>query len=101
MRVTIIKSSNQVYVDGEMFNIDLSGLPDDFHAMQWYGDHGEIETVGHSKPNQKITDIEPWTLYLEAHAALKADRDAMIERQEKDLAERLARLSPEGGLNVL
>ena len=46
MRVTIIKLDGFVSIDGEGYSgIDLSYLPDDFHALQWYGDVGEVEKV--------------------------------------------------------
>lgn len=44
MRLTILKADGFVAIDGEGYDhIDLSYLDPDFHALQWYEDHGEIE----------------------------------------------------------
>lgn len=64
MRITIIKDNGTVIIDGVGFRgIDMSSQPPSFHALQWYGDSGEIEYVdpdtgNHS--NQKTTDLSPF-----------------------------------------
>ncbi len=51
MRVTIVPFDGFVSVDGEGYRgIDLSSMPSDIHAVQWYGEEGEIErTNAHGK----------------------------------------------------
>lgn len=44
MRVTIIPLDSIVTIDGESFNdIDMSSIDESVHAVQWYGNHGEVE----------------------------------------------------------
>jgi len=40
----------------EQYPCDLTGVPVDVHAVQWYGDHGEIELVTNG-PNIQITEL--------------------------------------------
>lgn len=43
-RITIIKDDNVVCVNGRCLSgIDMSSMPDNLHAMQWYETHGEEE----------------------------------------------------------
>lgn len=44
MRVSIIVDDKTAYIDGQVREgVDMSGVPGDVHAVQWYGDYGEIE----------------------------------------------------------
>lgn len=70
MRMSIIKNGGVVVIDGEpMFGIDMSSLPPDFHALQWYGEHGNIEyfdpLVGQHS-NENITDVSPYQSFISA-----------------------------------
>jgi hypothetical protein len=73
MRVTIIVEENRVNVEGFSQEVDCSTLYDaDIHAVQWYGDHGEVEywhppgvTVG-LKPPLKIDDFAPYQKFVDA-----------------------------------
>jgi hypothetical protein len=59
MLLTIIKDDNFISIDGNgLLNIeqDLSWIPDDVHALQWYGDYGEVEYKDY-KPNLRITEL--------------------------------------------
>lgn len=56
MRMTLIREDNLVIIDGRAQFVDLSYLPTGLHAMQWYGDHGEIERQG--LMNQTIDSLE-------------------------------------------
>lgn len=89
MRVTIIKDDNAVLVDGERRTVDCSGLPADFHALQWSGFAGEVEYsatrcdhcgVRAKKGNAIITDVSPYQTYIDAHKA------AAIAQYEAELA---------------
>jgi hypothetical protein len=97
MRVTIIKDDNAVNVDGERHTVDCSGLPADFHALQWDGTIGEIEyrmvACSHcggrnKKPNALISDLAPYSVYVDGWhvakaAAEKAYAEAKAEAEAK------------------
>lgn len=81
MRVTIIRSDNTVIVEGERQTVDCSGLPKDFHALQWDGAHGEIEYdatrcthcgARSKKGNSLISDLTPYQPYIDGWKAAKA-----------------------------
>jgi len=59
MRLTIIPADKSIGIDGQfLLNIqqDLSWIPQDIHAVQWFGDHGSIEYI-ESIPNLEITEL--------------------------------------------
>lgn len=79
MRVTIIKDDNVVYVDGLALHVDCSPLPAEFHALQWYDTHGEIEfkTIdGQRAPNAAISDLAPYRSFVDGWNLEKAKVDA-------------------------
>ena len=91
MRVTIIKEDNRVVVDGESHTVDCSDLPANFHALQWYGDNGEIEhsTVRcehcgtrSKKMNEPAADLGPYQKYVDAWRVAKAKAEADATRPE-------------------
>lgn len=57
-RLTIVKDDNLVRIDHRSLRFDLSPyrLPDNFHALQWYEDRGEME-FNDGTHNERITDI--------------------------------------------
>lgn len=80
MRITIIKDDNAVIVDGEHHTVDLSGLPEGFHALQWDGTSGEVEHtvtkcehcgVRSKKGNELIYDLAPYQPYVDGWTAAK------------------------------
>jgi hypothetical protein len=62
MKLSIIPSDGAVYKDGLCYaNLDLSNIPDNIHALQWYETEGEIEFSGTPKPqNEIITELPSW-----------------------------------------
>ena len=49
---TVIKADTAIYIDGESIeNCDMSGLPEDFWALQWDGSVGHVEYSDVLKPN--------------------------------------------------
>lgn len=61
MRISILPSDRAIYIDGVCYlDIDMSWMPKmngiEIHAVQWYGDHGEIELVNND-PNIKISEL--------------------------------------------
>jgi len=90
MRLTIIADNNCVGVDGEYFaSLDLSQLDPSIHAVQWYGEYGEVEYktcfeggVLVKPANLLITDITPYQFAVEAWSVEKtkvlAEREAAM-----------------------
>lgn len=85
MRVTIVKDDNIVIVDGEACAVDCSQLPTNFHALQWSGEHGEVEYAsvrcnhcgGRSKKaNEVVFDLAPYQPYVDAWQLAKAAAEA-------------------------
>lgn len=85
MKLTIIPADGAVYKDGYSYSgLDLSGIPDNIHALQWDNGSGWIEFKNESefrKPANEIIDSLPeW-----ANAALakwdevKAAEEAAIQ----------------------
>ena len=79
MRLTIIADDRNVGVDGEFYlDIDLTGLDPTIHAVQWYGEYGEVEYKPRFengaivKPaNLLITDVTQYQFAVDAWAAKK------------------------------
>ena len=101
MRVAINAIDNVVTIDGWPHNCDCKALlGDEISAVQWYGDHGEIEFVGHKRPNARFDDFsefqefvdqaEPWPKPKTAEE-LEAE---VIDRREADPVTRLGHRHP-------
>ena len=65
MKLTIIPSDNAVYKNGECYlGLDLSNVPTNIHALQWYETEGEIELINNldrTKPqNEIIFELPVW-----------------------------------------
>jgi len=87
MRVTIIPEDGFVSVDGEGYsNLDLSFIPSDVHALQWYDTDGDLERKdnrGRIITNEEITDLTPYQPALdEWQAAKEAAELAAVHTQE-------------------
>jgi hypothetical protein len=80
MRLTIVADDNAVGIDGKFFSpLDLSRLDPSIHAVQWYGDYGEVEFrprreggVLITPSNVLITDIAPYQFAVDMWNAAKA-----------------------------
>ena len=68
MRLTIVPDDGAVYKDGFSYSgLVLDFVPDDVHALQWYGEFGEIEfksafngTAIVKPANLIITSLPEW-----------------------------------------
>ena len=88
MRVIILPKDETVTVDGAgLGDFDMSKVPDDIHAVQWYDTRGEIEYIDNpdddveGKPNKLIDKLPVWTNKLiKDHAKKKKE----IEEMEGD-----------------
>lgn len=57
MKLTIVPDDKVVIVDGEVyFDVDVSSIDANIHAIQWYDTYGEIEFKDGTN-NEKIEDI--------------------------------------------
>ncbi|EGY24603.1 hypothetical protein DA2_3219 [Desulfovibrio sp. A2] len=75
MRLTIIRDDNVVIVDGRALAVDLAGLPDNLHAVQWDGQAGHVE-FNDGTPNEKLEDISAWQSVVDAWGAARQAEDA-------------------------
>lgn len=69
MRVTIIPADRIVLIDGIGFNnIDMAAMPTDIHAIQWFGDYGDVEikdpATGRIVQNKTINSLAPYQFAL-------------------------------------
>lgn len=65
MKLTIIPVDKTVYKDDVSFgNLDLVGIPEDVHALQWNNNSGWIEFFNTEEfrrtPNENITELPSW-----------------------------------------
>ena len=83
MRVTIIVDDNMVLVDGLPQTVNCAALAaEGKHAVQWYGDYGEVEFktgfdtergIPTRPPNETITDFAPYQTYVDQWATKNID----------------------------
>lgn len=78
MRVTIIPSDGFVSVDGKGYGgLNLSFIDPSIHAVQWYGESGEVEVknpaTGKMVENRDIASLDE---FQSAIAAWQAAKDA-------------------------
>lgn len=74
MKLTIVADDGAVGVDGEFFApLELPQLDSTIHAVQWYGEYGEVEYKTRLengaivKPaNKLITDVTPFQFAIDA-----------------------------------
>ena len=76
MRLTIIRDMGLVHIDGRGHDeLDLSSVPAEVHAVQWYGANGEIEYVSNDVPNESITSLPTWA------ESIASERKAIIDAE--------------------
>ena len=80
-RITVINNDDgtmNIMLNGEnTANIPSDNLDPNIHAIQWYGDHGEVE---YNDRNEEITDFSTFNQLL-------LDRDAEIDRVVEEAIE--------------
>tara|TARA_Y100000310_G_scaffold175285_1_gene175337 strand:+ start:522 stop:815 length:294 start_codon:yes stop_codon:yes gene_type:complete len=93
--ITVIKKDTTIYIDGDVIgDCDMSGLPDDLHALQWNGTNGHVEWEGrHSTPVSSEEEIES-ALGLSLSTLLER-RDAIVAQIKSEEDARIAEM--EGG----
>jgi hypothetical protein len=83
MRVTIIPVDGFVSVDGEALSgLDLSSIDASIHAVQWYGETGEVEikdvATGKIKENREITSFSEYEFVIELLQTTKNEAEAKL-----------------------
>lgn len=94
MRLVIVADDGAVGVDGEFFSrLDLPQLDAGIHAVQWYGEYGEVEyktrleNGAFVKPaNLLITDASPYQFAVDAWNTAKAQALAAAEEVAQAVA---------------
>lgn len=84
MRITIIPSDKNITIDGQsLLNVqqDLSWIPSDVHAVQWFGDYGWIEYTD-SRNNLEITELG-----IYEQAILDHNNEIILRQQTKEQEE--------------
>lgn len=95
MKLVIIADDARVGIDAFNYDgLDMSQLDPSIHAVQWYGEYGEVEFKtkfenGQAvKPqNQIITDVTPYQWAVDAWNAAKAAEEAAIAAEQAMQAE--------------
>jgi hypothetical protein len=82
MRVTVIPEDGFVAVDNEGYSgLELSFVPQEVHALQWYDIEGEIEyqdARGRATRNEAITSLSQFEYWDQCHAAWRAAKTAAL-----------------------
>lgn len=94
MRVTILPRDGLVAIDGISFEkLDLSFIPSEVHALQWYETFGEIEYKderGCMVRNEEISSLDQFQYFDQAYQLwqeAKAELDAKVALYEKMMTE--------------
>lgn len=62
-RITIVPSDDTVIVDGEARQINMTGIDPTIHAVQWFGDDGEVE-FNDGTPHRTIVNLAPYQVFI-------------------------------------
>ena len=85
MRMTIIPIDSRVTIDGiSIGDLDLSWIPENVHAVQWYDTYGEVELVTRD-PNIDIIELGIYEQAIPLWETKKIELDLIeLERLEKN-----------------
>ncbi len=95
-RLIIVPESCLVSIDGDVrTDLDLSSLPETIHAVQWYGESGEIEykpdAAGFKKPNEPISSLDPFRkiirLFNETKPPEETEKVLTLEEKRRRLTD--------------
>lgn len=83
MRISVVRPDGVVVVDGEgIKGVNLDQLDADIHAIQWFGDEGEIERVdtrGRIISNEEISSFVPYQWIIDAWQSAKDSMEPLPE----------------------
>lgn len=88
MKITIVKPDNYVVVDGVQKEMDLTFLPDDFHALQWHDESGTVESTNIDNC-QKLQNISDWSLWSDFNARLLEAKDVNADDCSVELSDEM------------
>ena len=94
MRVSILPKDGAVYIDGFSFSgLDLSSIPANVHAIQWYGEVGQVEykdpVTGLMTGHEDIGSLEAYQDAIDAWGEAKAQYDRFQQQPEQTGAQDL------------
>ena len=83
-RVIIVPSDRLCTIDGvTVTDMDMSSVPANLHAVQWYGTWGEEEYIDletrRMEPNVRITSLDAYTQLFAAFDAAVAEKQRQQE----------------------
>jgi hypothetical protein len=83
-RVIIVPSDKLCTIDGvTVTDMDMSSVPVNLHAVQWYGTWGEEEYIDletrRMEPNVRITSLDAYTQLFAAFDAAVAEKQRQQE----------------------
>ena len=89
MRVTIIPIDTFCAVDGIGFaGIDMTSVPKDVHAVQWFGTWGEQEILdlktGRIDRNEKIDNLDAFQAVLNSYWKIRNLQEAAEEEATEE-----------------
>lgn len=84
MRVTIIPIDTFCAVEGiGLVGIDMTSVPKDVHAVQWFGTCGEQEILdlktGRIDRNEKIDNLDAYHAVLNSYWSIRNRHDAAVK----------------------
>ena len=84
MRVTIIPIDTFCAVDGIGFvGIDMTSVPKDVHAVQWFGTWGEEEILdlktSRIDRNEKIDNLDAYQAVLNSYCSIRNQHDVAVK----------------------
>lgn len=84
IRVTIIPIDTFCAVDGIGFGgVDMTSVPTDVHAVQWFGTWGEEEILdlktGRIDRNENIDNLDAFQAVLNSYWAIRNRHDAAVK----------------------
>lgn len=93
MKLTIVADDERVGVDGLFFeHVKLPQLDPSIHAVQWYGEYGEVEYKTRFEngalvrpANMVITDITPYQFAIDAWNTAKADATIVAQPENSGM----------------
>jgi hypothetical protein len=84
MRITIVTEDKLIGINGEFLSDieeDMTWIPNDVHAVQWYHDHGEIEYTD-NRPNLEIESLGLYSKCINTFNSEKERRERKCIQEE-------------------
>lgn len=89
-RVIVVPSDTVCTIHGvSMVGVDMSSLPNNLHAMQWYGTWGEEEykdpDTRRMEPNVRITSLDAYSAVFASYQQLLEEKQRQEEEEALEL----------------